>query len=291
MLVGAEIVSNLAAFASFIAAVWPTSLSAVSGELSWLGFQPDFVATAACLTAAYLTLAVSERSAALARVAGAMATGLAFVTAGWLASERPDLWPLISLCVAFSGLGLAVVGGWGRRRVAATNASSSWAPFAEGLPDMAFAASALAFLLCFVSPGLDSRWPTYTAAVLAATAFQMAWLYRASALAWIGSTLVLGGLLHALVHRGTFANPWSVALLTHASLAAFLNLLVALWTSKQPRPRRNRTKPWLPPPRTQRRRSRYTGFVRLSPIQLAPPASLLRCWPCRSCCGKAGEAR
>ncbi len=69
------------------------------------------------------------------------------------------------------------------------------------------------------------------AACLAAAWFLLAWLRRSPARTWIGSTVVLAGLLHTLGsnYPGLLEQPWLTAWLIHATAAAAAAMALELW--------------------------------------------------------------
>jgi len=83
-------------------------------------------------------------------------------------------------------------------------------------------------------PGKVHASPTPVVTGLYAAAFYLlvAWGYRSVARTWIGSMVVLVGLVHALVanYTGHLDQPWLAALLAHATLAVLASVLLDVWT-------------------------------------------------------------
>ncbi len=89
------------------------------------------------------------------------------------------------------------------------------------LPLVTFTSLALAFALGAWQMAHPSPLPLVTFTSLAALCFVMAWVWRSPARTWLGSAVVLLGLVHTLVHnyRDAVYLPQLVALLAHAALA------------------------------------------------------------------------
>ncbi|MHC4398682.1 MAG: hypothetical protein ACYTG0_03285, partial [Planctomycetota bacterium] len=104
------------------------------------------------------------------------------------------------------------------------------------MPAAVVAAAALAWLHRFAID-MDPA-PVVTAGLAAAFYFLLAWGYRSPARTWVGSLIVLGGLIHTLVwnYRDGLQQPWLDALLTHATGAVLATVLLDVWTKRRRSP-------------------------------------------------------
>jgi hypothetical protein len=153
--------------------------------------------------------------------------GLALIAAtiAWgLWWNQPALTPLWGTTLAAEALLLAGLGAWASRWEPEMPLSQAFT--LRAWRDMSAAVGALALVLSLSV--LDrSGLHTATAALLAATAFVLAWSYRAVPLAWIGSGLLWAGLGHLLswsLPDANLSQPGLNAALLHATL-----VLLASW--------------------------------------------------------------
>jgi hypothetical protein len=207
------------ALVALAAAVW-----AAVFEMAW---ALAYVVAGLCLFALFLLLAVVERRALLARVAGGLLIATGAAGAGWLAPQAGA--DPIALGIAATGLVMAAVA------VAAPRLVPGSAPRVAVLGawrETALGAGLLALLLALATVPAHGPAPLHpwTGGLLAATALTLAWSYQAVWLTWAGSTLALGSIVAALMQaepRLDFPAPLlGVALLIHSTavLAAGLRL-------------------------------------------------------------------
>jgi hypothetical protein len=206
-------------------------LAQVAGLIGWLAvglgissgllesWQLAFVVTGAALLGLHLALTVGEQQLQAARAAGVMLVGTVIAAAGWAGTTwaAPDLGALIALCVALSSIGLAAMhltGAGGRSVLAA-----AW-------HEVAAPAALLALFVAVRLSRPETELHTFTAGGLAATAWLLAWRYRAPALTWVGSTLALAGLAHLLSWSAelTTERLAVTVLLLHGSLMLLASL-------------------------------------------------------------------
>jgi hypothetical protein len=153
----------------------------------------------------------------------------------WALWDREHaLTPLWGTILALEALLMATVGTWAQRVVQTVSTPAESEASGRG-PFLAFARALMptawrdvAVLAAVYALGLgcialnSSALHLATAGTLAATAFMLAGAYRAPSLTWVGSALVLAGLLHACgwstpgLH---LEQPVVVAILVHATLA------------------------------------------------------------------------
>ncbi len=78
--------------------------------------------------------------------------------------------------------------------------------------------------------------PVLAASLAAASYLLLAWGYRSAERTWVGSMVVMAGLLHTLLcnYTGRLDHPWLDALLAHASLAVVASLLLSVWIQYRP---------------------------------------------------------
>jgi hypothetical protein len=176
-------------------------------------------ATAAVVTGIYAVGGLTMNLRWQRPVVSYLGLALVLVTTLWaLWWHTPALTPRWGTLLAVEALMMATVA---VNRPAPSLIPAAWR-------DLAALAGALAVFLALRTIS-DSALHTATAGTLAATAFLLAWAYRAAPLTWAGSALVLVGLFH------TFG--WSVpglnrdhaavlALLTHATLVLPVGLML-----------------------------------------------------------------
>jgi hypothetical protein len=145
---------------------------------------------------------------------------LLVVTTLWaLWWRHPALTPAWGTVLGFEALGMAVVAALAFGRIMPR-------PWRDG----AALAGCLGLALALASSdSITAMAHTWTGCALVATAFVLAWCYRARALTWVGSVLLLATLLHALGWVFTdlhLAHPVAVAMLTHATLLVLGSLLL-----------------------------------------------------------------
>jgi hypothetical protein len=241
-------------------------LGTAAEELVSFGRRPDGVFYAAgsglvaILSLAVVTVHGVEDWATATVVTGLYAAGCLAMNVRWrrpgisylglvllVASTLWALWgrehgltPLWGMVLAVEALLMSAVGTWaltvqrlGAARepesepiVAAPALALARALMPAAWRDLAALAAALALGLACCTINASAQ-HTGTAAALAATAFLLAWAYRAVPLTWVGSALVLAGLLHALAWGMPSRHVPQliiVAILGHASLALIVSL-------------------------------------------------------------------
>jgi hypothetical protein len=185
------------------------------------------------LVALYLTLTIREARLWPARLIGVMLLGTVVAAAGWAGTswEMDDLQALIGLCLAVTSMGMAGVTVWAARSAAPAGESTTQAWYrvlVHAWRETTAAAALLALLLTLTAPTFpDMGLYTYTGLALAATAFLLAWKYRAISLTWCGAGLLLATLVHALAWNFEALNPVRLlilALLIHATLVLLAGL-------------------------------------------------------------------
>jgi hypothetical protein len=187
-----------------------------------------YVVTALCLLALHLVLTLLERRTWPARVAGLMLLGSVAAAAGWAGMTwgAADLGALIALCLAVTSTLLCLAAGLRRTlpdraltEDPRPNEGSLAVLFAPAWREVTVLAAVLAAVLAVGVSLPETRLHTATAFSLTATAWLLTWRYRVPALSWIGSTLLLLGLVHLLSWSAELTTPrWAaLALLLHAS--------------------------------------------------------------------------
>jgi hypothetical protein len=206
------------------------------GILYWV---PAHILTAFSLMAVYLLLAGMERRKGMARLAGGMLIGGVLAATGFVVTNRENLalapqLPLLASSIAGAGAFLAAIAIWVRHRVGpdadVKQASVPWYGVLAAWRGPAAFAAILAIGIASISlhPG-DTLAPVFTATFLAATAFLLAWAFRAPALTWLGSAMGLGGITYAFAHQQARLGlplSWQWPLLLHATIALAVSLLL-----------------------------------------------------------------
>jgi hypothetical protein len=212
-------------------------LGVVSGFLEpWLF---DHALAGGYLVALYLTLTIREARLRPARMTGLMLLGTVIAAAGWAGTLRhtADLQALIALCLAVTSTGMASVTVWAAR--GSPQATEPWYRLlAHAWREATAAAALLGLLLTLTAPTFpEAGLYTYTALALAATAFLLAWKYRAVPLTGCGACLLLAGLVHALFWNLSAWNAGQLlilALLTHATVVLLVGLALTLRRAEDP---------------------------------------------------------
>jgi hypothetical protein len=220
---------------------WPViGLGVWAGLLtSW---QFEYVITGGCLCGLFATLAAWQRGVGLARIAGVLLIGTVVAVTGWAgtAAEAPNLAALLALSVAGISTVMAAVSVWVTHRLrgpAAPPEGSATAPpawygvFALAWRETSALAAGLGLVLALASETFTAGIELHALALalLAATAFLLAWRYQTPLLTWAGSALALGAILHALSWNAfglVLRHPFPVGLLAHATLAVLAGLVV-----------------------------------------------------------------
>lgn len=214
---------------------WYAFVAAADGGMRAWPFAQ--VVSALALAALWGVSAVVGQHVVHARLASWLLLGAVVAAAGWLGTRTQveELGGLIALCLAGAGLGMA---GWAV--VVARRPASTTTVWSSLLAPVWLETAALAILPALAVALASATWPWHsvTASLLAATAFLLVRHSTAhpvlvevpaAAWTWVGATLALGALVNLAVWgpgAAHVAQPWPVALLSHATLVLGASLLL-----------------------------------------------------------------